>query len=175
MITLAQWLALVSIALLWLGLTKNSVRHHARYRLLFVLSYGLTLLTHFSTIVLMPGWFIAAGVLWLVKAIRLQWSLLRDTLVLLLIFGLAVSSGIIFQPPPTVEFQAGSGDLGTKTGILTNKFLQIPSDIGHAWKAYSPYFFDSPHGVDSGIRVNWAGLQYDLRVSVVTAAPQSVP
>ncbi len=142
MITLAQWLALLSIALLWLGLTKDSVR----YRLLFALSYGLTLLTHFSTVVLMPAWFVATAVLWRVKAIRLKQAFLRDTIVLLAIFGLAMSSGIIFQPPPTVEFQTGTSGLGAKTGILTNKFLQIPSDVGHAWEAYGPHFLEPPHG-----------------------------
>lgn len=169
MITLAQWLALVSVALLWLGLTQNSTRK----RLLFALSYGLTLLTHFSTIVLMPAWFVAAGVLWRVKAIRFQKTLLRDAFFLLLAFALAVSSGIIFQPPPTIEFQTGSGDLGTKTGILTNKFLQIPSDTGHAWQNYSPYFLNSPHGLV--LAFGLAGLAISLIYLVTSrrSSPQS--
>ncbi len=143
MITLAQGLVLLSIALLWLGLTRNSTRQ----RLLFALSYGLTLLTHFSTIVLMPAWFGATFSLRILKVIRFKKVLLAEGLFLLFVFALVISSGIIFQPPPTVEFQSNEGGLGTKTTILTNKFLQIPSDIGHAWQAYGLYFIDSPHAL----------------------------
>jgi hypothetical protein len=142
MITLAQWLGLMSIAWLWLGLTRDSVRH----RLLFALSYGGTLLTHFSTVVLMPAWIVAAITLWWAKVIRWQRVLARDALFLLLAFSLAVSVGVIFQPPPSVEFQQSDSSLEAKFGVLTNKFLQIPSDVGHAWEAYGAYFLDIPHG-----------------------------
>ena len=142
MITLAQWLGLLSVALLWLGLTRASVRH----RVWFALSYGGTLLAHFSTVVLMPAWFVVTLALWQVKVIRFRRVLIRDTLFLLVIFALAMSSGVIFQPPPSVEFQATNEGLDAKVGVLTNKFLQIPSDVGHAWEAYGPYFLELPHG-----------------------------
>lgn len=142
MISLAQWLALLSVALLWLGLTRDSARH----RLALALSYGGTLLTHFSTVVLLPAWFVAAGALWLINVARWRRALLRDWLIVLALAGLALSSGVIFQPPPTVEFQTANAGLDAKFGLLTNKFLQIPSDVGHAWESYGPYFIGLPHG-----------------------------
>ena len=142
MITLAQWLGLLAAALLWLGLTRDSVR----YRLSFALTYGLTLLSHFSTVVLMPGWFAAGLGLWWFNIIRWQKKLLRDAIFLLIVFALAMSSGVIFQPPPSVEFQTENQGLEAKVGALSNKFLQIPSDLGHAWEAYGAYFIDRPHG-----------------------------
>jgi hypothetical protein len=142
MISLAQWLGLLAVALLWLGLSRASSRH----RLGFAISYAVSLLSHFAMVVLMPAWFVAAGLLWRLKLIRLQGELVRDTLFLGLVFGLAISSGVIFQPPPSVEFQTSGAGLEAKTGELGDKFLQIPSDIGHAWETYGPYFFELPHG-----------------------------
>ncbi len=164
MITLAQWLALLSVMLLWIGLTRPSTRS----RLLFAVSYGGTLLTHFATVVLMPAWFVATALLWRLKIVRLSKELLRDGLVLLLLFGLAISSGVIFQPPPTVEFQTDNSGLGTKTGLLTNKFLQIPSDLGHGWETYSPHFIDWPH--------RWVSLLAlaGLLVSVIAVVKQKL-
>jgi len=141
MISLAQWLGLLAVGLLWLGLTRASGRN----RRLFGLAYGLTLLTHFSTVVLAPAWLAAAAVLWRLNIIRLGWPLLRDGLIALLIAGLALSSGVIFQPPPSVEFQTSQAGLEAKVGELNDKFLQIPSDIGHAWETYAPYFLELPH------------------------------
>jgi hypothetical protein len=142
MISLAQWLGLVSASLLWLGLRRDSTRH----RLAFAASYGLTLLSHFAMVVLMPAWLMATAVLWRLKLVQVGWPLVRDGLVAGLCFGLAISSGILFQPPPSVEFQTGPGGLDSKVGELNDKFLQIPSDLGHAWAAYGPYFLDLPHG-----------------------------
>ena len=141
MISLAQWLALLSVGLLWVGLSRPSIRH----RLAFVFGYGLTLLTHFATVVLLPAWFVAAAALWWLRAISFQRRLIWDGLLLFLVSGLALSSGAVFQPPPSVEFQAAEAGLDAKVGALGGKFLQIPSDVGHAWKNYSPYFLDGPH------------------------------
>jgi hypothetical protein len=142
MISLAQWLGLVSVALLWLGLRRDATR----YRLAFAVSYGLTLLSHFAMVVLIPAWFTAAGLLWRFKAIQFRWSLVRDALFAIAISGLALSSGILFQPPPSVEFQTSQGGLDAKVEALNDKFLEIPSDLGHAWEAYGPYFLGLPHG-----------------------------
>jgi hypothetical protein len=141
MITLAQWLALLSVALLWLGLTRDSVR----YRLWFAVSYGLTLLSHFATIVLMPAWLVATLALWLLKEFRLRTAVLRDGLIALAVFILAAAAGVLFQPPPSVEFQTANRGLDAKFGVLSTKFLQIPSDVGHAWEAYGPYFTSTVH------------------------------
>lgn len=169
MISLAQWLGLLAVWLLWQGLTRNS----ARRRLAFAASYGLTLLSHLSTVVLMPAWFVSAAGLWWARAVRLRRVLLRDTLVLLLIFGLAISSGVIFQPPPTVEYQTANEGLDTKVGLLTNKFLQIPSDLGHAWQAYGPYFLNLPHGPLLALAV--VGLAATLRrLAAGRRAPRDV-
>ncbi|MDH3674801.1 MAG: glycosyltransferase family 39 protein [Anaerolineae bacterium] len=143
MITLAQWLVLMSVALLWLGLTRDSVR----YRLFFAISYGLTLLSHFATIVLMPAWIAAALVLWKFREFHLRRALVRDALIILGIFLLVAFSGALFQPPPSVTFQATEQGLDTKVGLLSNKFLQVPSDVGHAWEVYGPYFLDPVHGL----------------------------
>ena len=143
MITLAQWLGLLAVLLLWWGLTRNSTR----YRLGFAVSYGLTLLTHFSTVVLMPAWFVAGFGLWWMKVITWHKALLRDIAFLLVVFALAISSGVIFQPPPSVEFQTENQGIDAKVDALGDKFLQIPSDLGHGWEAYGPYFFEPPHGL----------------------------
>ncbi|MFQ5612513.1 MAG: hypothetical protein ACE5H9_10310 [Anaerolineae bacterium] len=142
MISLAQWLVLLAVALLWLGLTVPS----ARRRVLFAASYGLALLSHLSTVVLMPAWWVAAAALWTVKAVRFERSLLRDGLLLLTVFGLVLSSGAVFQPPPSLEFQASDGGLVGKIAVLLNKFLRLPSDVGHAWEVYGSYFLTLPHG-----------------------------
>ncbi|GAB4428098.1 MAG: hypothetical protein Kow0031_08230 [Anaerolineae bacterium] len=142
MISLAQWLALVSVLLLWLGLMRNS----ARARWGFAAGYGLTLFSHFSTVVLLPAWGAAAGVLWWLKAIRLRWSLVRDGLLALAVAGFALSSGVIFQPPPGPDFELGATNLGNKTGALTEKFLEFPPDLPHAADAYLPWFIALPHG-----------------------------
>jgi 4-amino-4-deoxy-L-arabinose transferase-like glycosyltransferase len=114
MISLAQWLALASVALLWLALTRQS----SRYRLLFALSYGLTLLTHFSTIVLLPAWGVATAVVMWSNKIRLQWSYLRDGLFFIAVLAVVLTSGIYFQPPPTWDFTIGDTNLDDKTGAL---------------------------------------------------------
>lgn len=142
MITLAQWLGLLAIALLWLGLTRDS----SRYRLGFALSYGLTLLSHFSMVVLMPAWFVVTALLVGLKTVRLHRRLLNDGLILLVIFGLSITSGVIFQPPPTPDFDIGDPNLSGKVDALGDKFLQFPPDLGHVWEAYGSYFMDWPHG-----------------------------
>jgi len=139
--TLAQWLVLLSAALLWMGLTRQSTRH----RILFALSYGLALLSHFSVVALLPAWFAAGLGLWWIKAVKFSKSFVRDGIFFLLVAGLALSSGVIFQPPPSVKFQTSGAGLNAKTGALSDKFLQIPSDLAHAWKAYGDYFTDMPH------------------------------
>ena len=141
MITLAQWLALLSILLLWQGLSRPVMRQ----RLLFALSYGLTLLTHFSTVVLLPAWLIAGAVIARLHQ-RPYPPLLRDGALALIIAGLALSSGVIFQPPPSLEFQTSNAGLETKVGALATKFLQIPSDLGHAWEVYGSFFLELPQG-----------------------------
>lgn len=158
MISLAQWLALFSAALLWLGLCRYSDRLSpryssrylpqisSRYRLYFAFCYALTLLSHFATVVLMPAWFMAVTALWWAGIIRFRWGWFRDAALLIILFFLALSSGAIFQPPPSLEFQTENQGLAAKIAALVGKFLQIPSDIGHAWAAYSSYFFDLPHG-----------------------------
>lgn len=143
MITLAQWLALLSVLLLWIGLTRPSVRH----RLGFAFAFGLTLLTHFSTVVLIPAWFLSAAGLWRMKIITFNRRVLRDGIVFLAVCGLALSSGVIFQPPPTVEIQENGGGLDAKVDELGDKFLQIPSDVGHAWAVYAPYLGQMPNGL----------------------------
>jgi hypothetical protein len=142
MITLAQWLGLLAVALLWLGLTRNSTR----YRLGFVAAYGLTLFTHLSTVVLMPGWVVAAAALGWAKAIRPSRALLRDASLLLAMFGLVIAAGVYFQPPPSPDFAIGATNLADKTDALSGKFLQFPSDVGHAWDTYGQYFLALPHG-----------------------------
>ncbi len=141
MITLAQWLALVTIALIWLGVTRPLVR----YRLAAAFSAGLTLLTHFSTVVLLPAWFAAVGVLWWVKAISINRKTIRDGVLLALLSGLALVSGAFFQPPPTVEFQSSGAGLGGKIAALLGKFLQFPPDLSHAWRVYGGAFWGMPH------------------------------
>jgi hypothetical protein len=142
MITLAQWLGLLAVALLWLGLTRNSTR----YRLAFAATYALTLFTHLSTVVLMPGWVAATAALWWAKAIKPNRTLLREAVVLLALFGLVLAAGVYFQPPPSPDFTIGATNLGDKTEALTGKFLQFPSDVGHAWDTYGHYFLALPHG-----------------------------
>ncbi|MEM7028326.1 MAG: glycosyltransferase family 39 protein, partial [Chloroflexota bacterium] len=141
MITLAQWLAILSVGLLWLGLRQNSTRH----RILFAVSNGLTLLTHFSTVVLLPAWFVVTVAFVWLRVIPITRTLIRDGVIIILIAGIALSSGVIFQPPPSVEFQTSEAGLDAKVGLLSNKFLQIPSDLGHGWKSYGPYYIDPPH------------------------------
>jgi hypothetical protein len=142
MISLAQWLALLSLGLLWVGLTHD----RARYRLGLAGTYALTLLSHFATVVLMPAWFAAGAGLWALGVVRLSRDLGRDTLILAVAFALAISAGVLFQPPPSPDFAVGAADLGPKTGALTEKFLQIPSDFGHAWDNYAPYFLNWTYG-----------------------------
>ncbi len=139
--SLAQFLTLLSAALLWAGLTRQSSRH----RILFALSYGLALLSHFSVVALLPAWFVAGVGLWRAKAFKFSKALFRDIVFFLLASGIALSSGLIFQPPPSLKFQSANAGLGAKTGALSNKFLQVPSDLAHAWKAYGSYFFTLPH------------------------------
>ncbi len=139
--SLAQFLVLLSAGLLWTGLTRSSAKH----RLLFALSYGLALFAHFATVALFPAWLVAGAGLWGTKAFKFSKSLLRDGFFFLLAAGIALSSGLIFQPPPSLQFQSANAGLSAKTGALSNKFLQIPSDLAHAWKAYGDYFITLPH------------------------------
>ncbi|HMR64624.1 MAG TPA: glycosyltransferase family 39 protein [Anaerolineae bacterium] len=156
MISLAQWLGLLSLGLLWLGLTHN----RARYRLGLAASYALTLLSHFSTVVLMPAWFAAGAGLWLLGRMRVSRALLRDSVILIGAFSLAVGAGVFFQPPPSPDFAVGTTDLGTKTEALTGKFLQLPGDLGHAWENYAPYFLNGSYGPLLGISL--VGLAISL-------------
>lgn len=142
MISLAQWLALTAVLLFWLGLTRNSSRH----RWAFAASNGLTLLSHFSTVALLPAWGAAAAGLWWLKATRPRWPLVRDGLLALAVAGGALASGVFFQPPPDQQFQVGATNLGDKTGALTEKFLDFPPDLPHAADAYLPWFIALPHG-----------------------------
>lgn len=140
MITLAQWLALVTTVLIWVGITRYS----ARNRLAAAVSAGLTLLTHFSTVVLLPAWFAAAGVLWWAKSITITRRTIRDGIILAVLSGAALMSGAFFQPPPSVEFQSSGAGLGEKIAALLGKFLQLPPDFAHAWQVYGGVFLKMP-------------------------------
>ena len=165
--SLAQFLVLLSAGLLWVGLTRSSSKH----RLLFSLSYGLALFSHFATVALFPAWLVAGAGLWWAKAFKFSKSLLRDSLFFLLATGIALFSGVIFQPPPSVEFQNDNAGLDAKTGALSNKFLQIPSDLAHAWKAYGGYFTELPHlpvtllALLAVAMAVWQLKNYELRIT----------
>lgn len=139
---LAQWLGVVAVACLWWGLTRPS----RRARWLFILAYVLTLLSHFSMVVLLPAWLLAGGVLWWLGRVQFTKALAQDVLLLGFGFGAAMSSGVIFQPPPSVEFQQTGGGLVDKLGRLLGKFLQFPPDLASAGPEYFWYFAEWPHG-----------------------------
>jgi len=142
MSSLAQWLVLLSVVLLWIGLTRPSTRH----RLLFIASYSAALLSHFATIVLLPAWLVAAVALWWARVVDLQRKLFRDGIILLIACSLALSSAIILQPPPTVDYQQTDQALSDKFEALGDFYLQVSlPDVTSAWQAYIPYFLGWPH------------------------------
>lgn len=140
--SLAQALVLLSTLLLWLGWQRADTR----LRLAAAFSYGLCLLAHFSTVVLLPGWFLGGLLLWRLKQFALTPALLRDSLLFGLGFGGVVGLGVVFQPPPSVEFQAEGGGLAAKLPVLLDKFLELPPDLASVGPSYFWYFAEWPHG-----------------------------
>ncbi len=139
---LAQCLILVSVASLWLALNRGNLR----YLMYLISSYALALLAHFSTIVLMPAWFVATWGLWRLKVVELDRKLWLSGLLLGCTCSGVVALGVIFQPPPSLAFQESAGNLLTKLIALFDKFLHLPSDLATVGPKYFWYFAAWPHG-----------------------------